>query len=1029
MSAPGFLFRQARTMFLFALALAIAGAVAGWSLPIGLFPQVAFPRIVVDLGAGDRPADTMALLVTRPVEEAIRTVPGVEGVRSETSRGEAQISVDFGWGRDMIASTLLVDAAIARATHTLPTGVTYDVRRMDPTVFPIVSYALRSDSQSSVRLRDIAAFRIAPSLASVPGLSRVDVQGGDTPEIEVEADPRVLAAHGLSLDDLVSAIGGANVVRAVGRVQDRNKLFLTLVDQPMRDTRDIGAIVVRRNATGWTHVSDVATVRVGVEPRWTRVAEDGRPAVLFNVYEQPDGNAVAIAAEVRARLAKLALPPGVTLRKWYDQSELVTDAAASVRDAIAIGLLLAALVLWAFLRSGRAVAIALVVVPATLAVTVLLLRAMNMSFNIMTLGGMAAAVGLVIDDVMVMVEHIAHRADRAATTATGALTQRGIFDAARQFLPPLTGSSAATLIVFVPLAYLDGVTGAFSRALSVTMACALMVSWAMTAFVVPYLASRWLDVSRWTDPGAGRARGLARWHGKAYRTVVRRPWIAAAAVIVLAIGGALAASRVATGFMPDADEGGFVLDYYTAPGTSLVESERQVAQIETMLRNRHDVETFSRRLGTGLGGDLGQSHHGDMFVRLVSDHAKSTREVMDEVRESVLRDVPGVEVETAQLMEDLIGDLTAVPQPIEVKLYGDDETVLRATATQVAGKLTHTDGLVEVQSGVRIAGDALDIRLDHDAAAAEDVTADLVTRTVNAALEGVVATTLPMATRAVGVRVSMPQARQWRIADIADMPLRAPDGHVFPLRRVATLTPVTGQAQITREDLQSMLPVTARIDRGGMDAAVSKVRAVLAQPGLLPPGTRYELGGLYAQQHAAFAGLRKVFAAAILAEFLLLMLLYRSIWLSGLVIIGSLLSASGVFLALWLTGVDLNVTSMMGLTMVVGIGTEMAIFLVSEYVSRRRTSTPVVALRRAVRLRVRPISMTTFAAVLTLLPLALAIGRGSGMQQPLAIAIVGGLLVQYPLVLLGLPVAIGTVERWRSRAMRNSNRHPSDSGA
>lgn len=1024
MSGESFLFRHARTLLLLAMALAIAGAVAGWSLPVGLFPQVAFPRIVVDLDAGDRPADTMALLVTRPVEEAIRTVPGVEGVRSETSRGAAQVSVDFGWGRDMIASTLLVDAAIARVVPTLPAGVTYDVRRMDPTVFPIVSYALRSETMSSAGLRELAQFRIAPSLASVSGLSRVGVQGGDTPEIEVEADPRQLAAHGLALDDLVGAIGAANVVRAVGRVQDRNKLFLTLVDQPMRDTRDIGAIVVRRTEAGWIHVSDVATVRVGVEPQWTRVAEDGRPAVLFNVYEQPDGNAVAVAAEVRARLAKLALPQGVTLRKWYDQSELVTDAAASVRDAIAIGLLLAALVLWAFLRNARIVAIALIVVPATLAVTVLLLGAMNMSFNIMTLGGMAAAVGLVIDDVMVMVEHIAHRAARAANAAEKGRAQQGLFEAAREFIPPLSGSSAATLIVFVPLAYLDGVTGAFSRALSVTMACALTVSWAMTAFIVPYLASRWLDVSRWKDPGRGRARGLVRWHGAAYRVASRRPWIPGIAVLLLLAAGVFAASQVPTGFMPDADESGFVLDYYTAPGTSLIESERQVAQIETILRSRHDVETFSRRLGSGLGGDLGQSHHGDIFVRLVRDHALPTREVMDDVRESVLRNIPGVEVETAQLMEDLIGDLTAVPQPIEVKLYGDDEIALRATATQVADKLAHTEGLVEVQSGVRIAGDALDVRLDHDAAAAEGVSADLVARTVSDALEGVVATSLPMVTRAVGVRVSMPEARQWRIADLADMPLRAPDGHVFPLRRVATLTPVSGQAQITRENLQTMVPVTARIDQGGMDAAVTKVRAVLAQPGLLPAGTRYELGGLYAQQQVAFAGLRKVFAAAILAEFLLLMLLYRSMWLSGVVIAGSLLSASGVFLALWITGVDLNVTAMMGLTMVVGIGTEMAIFLVSEYVARRSTSTAVAALRRAVRLRVRPISMTTFAAILTLLPLALAIGRGSGIQQPLAIAIVGGLLVQYPLVLLALPVAIGAVERWRSR---KSNRHTADS--
>jgi multidrug efflux pump subunit AcrB len=1012
-----FVRRHARSFVLLAIVLAIAGAAAAWSLPVGLFPQVSFPRIVVDLDAGDRPADATALLVTRPVEEALRTVPGVAGVRSETSRGTAQVSVDFGWGRDMIASTLLVDTAIARVVSTLPPGTSYQVRRMDPTVFPIISYALRSDTRSPVALRDLAHDRLAPLLASVPGLSRVDVQGGDIPEIEVEADPHVLAAHGVSMDDLVTAIGEANVVRAVGRVQDRNKLFLAVIDSPLRNVHDVGAVVVRQTAAGWIHVSDVATVRMGVEPQWTRVAEDGRPAVLLNVYEQPDGNAVAIAADVRARLAGFALPRGITLRKWYDQSELVTESVASVRDAIAIGLLLAALVLWVFLRNGRIVAIALFVVPATLAVTILLLYALGMSFNIMTLGGMAAAVGLVIDDVMVMVEHLARRASE---------TRVGLLDAAREFLPPLSGSSVATLIVFVPLAYLDGVTGAFSRALSITMACALVVSWAMTAFVVPTLAVRWLDLSQWSDPGAGRPRGLRRWHGVVYGGFARRPWLLAVLLMVIAGFGAFAATRVTTGFMPDADESGFVLDYYTAPGTSLTETEREVAQIESMLRANPQVETFSRRLGTGLGGDLGQSYHGDFFVRLVPDHGDTTREVMDSVRELIASNVPGVQVETAQLMEDLIGDLTAVPQPIEVKLYGDDEELLKKTAGSVAARLRHIDGIVEVQSGVHIAGDALDIRVDHDAAAAEGISADLVARTVGAALEGAVATTVPMATRSLGVRVSMPDARNWRIGDLADLTLRAPDGHLLPLKRLASIVPVSGQAQITREDLQAMVPVTARIDRGGMDAAVANVRASLAAPGSLPPGVRYELGGLYRQQHQAFAGLRIVFAAAILAEFLLLMLLYRSMLLSGLVIVASLLSAAGAFIALLLAGVDLNVTAMMGLTMVVGIGTEMAIFLVSEYVALSATHAPAGALRRAVRHRVRPITMTTFATILTLLPLALAIGRGSGIQQPLAIAIVGGLLVEYPLVLLGLPIAIGFATRWRER---KANRHLADSHA
>ncbi|QWT21068.1 efflux RND transporter permease subunit [Bacillus sp. NP157] len=995
--------RHARALLVIALLLAAMGAVAAMGLPVGLFPQVSFPRIVVDLSAGDRPADTTSLLLTRPVEDAIRSVPGVESVRSETSRGEAQVSVDFGWGRDMIASTLLVDAALARALPDLPAGTRYDVRRMDPTVFPIISYALRSDTLSPVALRDLAQYRIAPLLASIPGLARVGVQGGDTAEIQVEADPHALAAHGLAMPDLVAAIGAANTIQSVGRLQDRHKLYLVVANDPLKDARDVAAITLRNTAGGRVTLGDVASVSMGVAPQWTRVVEDGRPAVLLNVYEQPDGNAVKIAAAVRATLARMPLPPGVGLKKWYDQSELVTASAASVRDAIAVGMLLAAAVLFAFLRSFRLVVIVLVVVPAILCATVLCLRVAGLGFNIMTLGGMAAAVGLVIDDVMVMVEHVARRvvASKHPTDARPI-----IHAAAREFLVPLSGSSLATLIVFVPLAFLDGVTGAFSRALSVTMGAALIVSWLMTALVVPVLAGRIARPDSWQHEPRRWERALEAGHGKMFDLALRRPWLAALAVLVVLVLGGIGYQHVPTGFMPETDEGGFVLDYYTAPGTSLVETEREVAQIESLLRMDHDVETFSRRLGTGLGGDLGQSYHGDFFVRLVAGHARHTVDAMSDVRDRILHNVPGVQVEVAQLTEDLIGDLTAVPQPIEVKLYADDVGALVPLAEKVSALLAKVPGLVDVKSGAQVAGDALDVHVNPDAALAEGLSVQAISQAIADSLTGVIATELPGATKAVGVRVAAQGARNWGIEDLDALPIRSPDGHLFPLSRVATLTPVAGQPQITRENLQDMVPVTARIEHGGIAAAVARVRAALAKPGVLPPGVRYELDGLYKQQQVAFAGLRNVFAAALAAEFILLMFLYRRIGVALLVMATSLISACGVFFALWIAGVDLNITAMMGLVMVLGIGTEMAIFLVSEYMAVGVRWGWRSAMRRAVRNRLRPITMTTLAAILTLLPLALALGQGADMQQPLAVAIVAGLLVQFPMVLVVLPVAL-----------------------
>ncbi|HEX2940727.1 MAG TPA: efflux RND transporter permease subunit, partial [Rhodopila sp.] len=635
---------------------------------------------------------------------------------------------------------------------------------------------------------------------------------------------------------------------------------------------------------------------------------------------------------------------------------------------------------------------------------------LGMSFNIMTLGGIAAAVGLLIDDVIVMVEHIARRA--GAIGPDGVVTgPDAVLPAAREFMRPLTGSSLATLIVFVPLGFLSGVTGAFSKALSVTMASALAISYLMTAFVVPVLARHVIDFRRWRDPGGGGQDWLSRHHGRVLDRLIRRPWVLGVALVPLLALGWFAYGAVPTGFMPAIDEGGFVMDYYTKPGTSLRETSREAAQIDAMLMATPEVETFSRRLGTGLGGDLGESYHGDYFVRLKPDHARSTPDVMAAVLAQVTTEVPGVRVELAQLMEDLIGDLTAVPQPIEIKLYSADPTVLIPQARKVADAISKVHGVVEVVNGVKLAGDAMDLRIDPVRAGMEGVTPDGVTQAVNAALTGTVATQLPETTKAIGVRVRLPDALTLQQAQLANLPVRAADGHVFPLRRVATLVPVTGQPQIARDNLQPMIAVTGRIEGRGIGAAVGDVKRLLNQPGLLAPRVRYELGGLYQQQQIAFAGLMRVFVAALVAEFVLLLFLYERFWLPVIIIGCSLLSTTAVFTGLWLTGVELNITALMGMTMIIGIGTEMAIFYVSEYAELAHGMEPRQALREASRNRVRPITMTTLAAILTLAPLAFAIGQGAEMQQPLAIAIIAGLLLQYPLVLLAVPVLIGLTIR------------------
>jgi CzcA family heavy metal efflux pump len=984
--------------------LALAGMAAAFRLPVSLFPTVAFPRAVVSLDAGDQPAQQMEMLLTRPVEEALRRVPGVRSLRSTTSRGSAEISLNFDWGRDMTGATLEVNAAIGQILGQLPPGTRFSTRRMDPTVFPIIAYSLLSDTLSPTALRDLAEYQLRPLLSGVDGVASVQTVGGAVEEMQVAVDPAKLQAHGMTLDDVSRSIAAANVLSAVGRLEDHYKLYLVMADTHLQTLAQLRDTVVRAGAgtSGAVRLGDVATVEDANVPDWTRVTADGRGAVLFSVYQQPGSNSVQIAKDVKAKLAEFerTMPTGVKIASWYDQSQLVLESAASVRDAVLIGIALSALVLVLFLRNLKVTVIAVMVVPAVLASTVILLSVLGMSFNIMTLGGMAAAVGLIIDDAIVMIEHIIRRLQGGDGELQGRVTA-----AAAEFTRPLAGSSASTLVIFAPLAFLSGVTGAFFKALSLTMAAALLISFIITWLAVPLLADLFL---RRKDAEAHPPSKLMDWLHDRYRSLLklllRSPLLVLPAVAVLAIAGGLAFKAVGSGFMPVMDEGGFVLDYRSAPGTALSETDRLLRQVEAIVRATPDVETYSRRTGTGLGGGLSEANQGDFFIRLKSGPRRPVELVMDDVRTRIERQVPGLTVEMAQLMEDLIGDLTAVPQPVEVKLFADTSDKLDQAARSVAARIGHVAGVVDVRNGINPAGDALEVLIDPARAALEGVDADVIGKLIDANLNGNVATRLAGSVKTIGVRVWVPAALRRSDTDLAQLQLRAPDGHMFPLQRVATLTPIIGQPQITRENLKRMVAVTARISNRDLGSVMADVKTAMAQSGALPTGVSFALGGLYEQQQVAFKGLLVVFCAAATLVFLLLLFMYESFRIALSILLTALLAVSAVFVGLWITKTELNISAMMGMTMIIGMVTEVAVFYYSEQQELLAERGLDEALIEAGINRMRPIAMTTLAAILTLLPLAFAIGKGSEMQQPLAIAIISGLVVQLPLVLLLMPV-------------------------
>ena len=1006
---------QHRRSLLFLLAVAaVVGAVVTFGLPSSLFPTVDFPRVVVSLDAGDRPAEQMEAMVTRPMEQAIRRVPGVSGVRSTTSRGSAEISVSFGWGTDMASATLQVNAATAQIVPRLPPGTQVGTRRMDPTVFPIIAYSLTSKTLSPATLRSVADYQIAPTLAGIAGVARAEPIGGAVDEFHAVVDPVRLQALGLTIDDVSKALVATNVITAAGKIEDRYKLLLVLSDASLQTADDVGQTVVARGGTGLVRLRDVATIARASVPEWIRVTADGQDAVLISIYQQPGSNSVQIAADVRAKLAELQpqLPPGVTVASWYDQSDLVVASAASVRDAILIGALLAAGVLLVFLRSLKVTLIAVVVVPTVLAVTVLLLSLLNMSFNVMTLGGMAAAVGLIIDDAIVMTEHIVRRLRERRTDGPVGETVRR---AATEFLRPLAGSSAATLVIFAPLAFLTGVTGAFFKALSITMAGGLAISFVVTAVGVPLLAGAFLGEKDAAHEEGGRfAQALQHGYGRAMTRLLARPAWVFAAVLPLVLLGGFAFTQVGSGFMPAIDEGGFVLDYRSAPGTALSETDRLLKQVEKIILETPDVRTFSRRTGTGLGGGLSEANSGDFFIRLKATGRRPVDDVMSEIRGKVESQVPGLSVEMAQLMEDLIGDLTAVPQPVEVKLFSDNPARLAALATDVADRIGKVPGVVDVRNGINPAGDALVIRVDRAKAALEGVDPATVAQSATDGLTGNVATQMLVGVRTVGVRVVAPAGLRRNAADVSALTIRAPDGHLFPLGRIAAIETVTGQPEIGKEDLKRMIAVTARIEGRDLGSVMTDVKKALGAAGAVPAGVHVEYGGLYAQQQIAFSGLLKVFAAAAALVFILLLFIYERFSVAIAIVATSLLSVSAVFIGLWLTGIELNITAMMGMTMVIGIVTEMGIFYFSEQREVAEGRSLHDSLVLAGQNRMRPIAMTTIAAILTLLPLAFAIGQGSEMQQPLAVAIISGLVVQLPLVLLAMPAFHALMRRERT---------------
>lgn len=995
--------RSSLSIIFICVALCLAGVSAAFGLASSVFPQTDFPRVVILVDNGIMPADEMMARVTRPIEEAMKDIPGALTVKSATGRGSAEVNVFFTWTVDMVQSELYVLSRLSQIRSTLPASASTRVQRLTFSAFPIIGISLTSDTRDITELWEEARYRLKPKFLQLPGVARVDLVGGRMPEYHVTVDPVRLEGARLTLAEVATALATNNLVASAGMHEENHTLYLTAVDGRLKSRADIEQFVVGAPNGHPVRVRDFATVSRGPEPVFNKVTADGHPAVLLNIRSQPDGSTLGIAAalQVEVRALRQTLPPDMRVAFFYDQSEIVRASVGSVWEAILFGLILSVLILYAFLRDWGTTLVATLVIPVTILVTMVAMRLAGLTFNLMTLGGIAAAIGLVIDDAIVVVEAIHAR----MMTGVGAeeAVERGIGEIVR----PLVGSTLTPVVVFLPLALLDGITGVFFRALALTMIVALLTSLVMAVTLIPALAVRMLRGHRSSASGAEESGPvLSRvidLYERAVRPALQHPWRVMGVCALILGAGALLYGRLDSEFLPPMDEGGFVIDYFTPPGTSLAETDRQLREAEAVLQATPEVESYSRRTGARLALAISEPHTGDFLVKLKRQRQRSTDAVISELRERFNREFPGAHWEFPGVLGDLIGDLMWSPKPIEVKLFSTDQSWLKTKAPAVAERLSHLAGVVDVFDGLVYTGETISLRPRPFDARRVGLSSDDAATAVNAAMLGRPASSVLEGDRIVDIRVMVDSARRRTLEQLRALPIRTPSGRLVKLSQVVDVHEEPGQLELRREDSRQDVAITARLEGRDLGSAMREIETVLAADSTIPSGT-IEYGGLYQQQRESFRNLLFVLLTAVGLVFTVLLLEFGSVQEPIAIVFGAVLALFGTVLALWLTGTSFNVVSFLGAIMGVGIVAKNGILML-DYVRQLRGEGAELAdaLVRSGRRRLRPVLMTSLAAALGMLPLAWGIGSGADMLKPLAIAVIGALAIAVVLSLVATP--------------------------
>lgn len=1008
MEHSAFAIRHHLAIFFLCIALSLAGIYAALTMPSAIFPQTHFPRVVILINNGVMPANEMMATITRPVEEAMKDILGVQTIRSKTGRGATEINIFFDWHTDMTQAELFVQGRLGIVQKSLPASASSAVWRINFSAFPVVGLSLTSANHSLTELWETARYTLQPHFLRLPNVARIGIVGGRIPEYHIIVDPLRLHALHLSLTQLTEALNKNNLIQPTGMLEEDYQLYLTVVDARLKNLADIENLTISFTPNQPTtrghpiRIKDFAEVQYAVEPAFNIVTANGQQAVLLNIYSQPNGSTLAIAKQLSEELALLqkSLPKDIHASIFYDQSLLVTDSLQSVWEAIFIGLLLTISILYCFLKNWHATLIAATAIPVTVLLTLLAMRIMGLSFNLMTLGGIAAAIGLIIDDAIVVVDAIHTK------IMTGHARVAAVQQALKEVFKPLIASTLAPVVVFIPLAFLEGVAGTFFRALAMTMVVSLLTSLLLALTLIPALSSAWLPAQTHSlnAPSIHWLNRLLLFYENTLRQALHHSKkLLIICSLILGLGVWLY-GELESEFLPFMDEGAFVLDYHTPFGTNLSETDRQLQQAEKLINELPELESYSRRTGAQLGLGISQAHGGDFLVKLKPSRTRSTDDIIASLRPRLVSQIPGIEWEFAGILNDLIGDLTWSPRPIEIKLFSTDINWLKQKAPQIEARLHTIPGIVDTFDGLETTGPALNLLIRSEDARRFGLTSQDIANTVNIAMLGQQASYVLEGDRVIAIRVKLAHAYSDHSTQLNDLLLHSPDGRQVKLSQVASIVREAGQLQLNREDLRQVVAISARLEHRDLGSAINEIKTLLNEDTSLPAGV-LEFGGLYQQQQEAFHNLALVLLTSIFLVFTVLLIEFKSFYEPIAILAGATLALCGTVFAWYLTGTSINIVSLLGAIIGMGVVAKNGILMLDSVQTALEEGHILYdALLASGRQRLRPVLMTSLAAGLGLLPLAYGVGAGSDMLKPLAIAVIGALSLSVALSLIATPV-------------------------